>query len=100
MGAGRAGRERPSLTDVICRRPPDLEKRPCANTDVIPDSARIIITTHGEQAVHRMTNRSLTEETLTTGKAARHDLHQVLNLRIPGHGPSVLSLQQVTHVAV
>lgn len=100
MGAGKAGRERPSLTDVIRRRLPNLEKRPCANTDVIPDSARIVIMTQGEQGVRRMTNRSLTEGTLATGKAARHDLHRVLNLRTPGHGPSVLPLQQVTHVAV
>lgn len=28
------------------------------------------------------------------GKAVRHDLPQVLNLRIPGHDPSVLPLQQ------
>lgn len=63
---------------------PDLEKRPCANTNVIPDSTRILITTHGEEGVHRITDRSLTEETLTTGKAARHDLPEVLNLGIPG----------------
>lgn len=44
----------------------------------------------GEQDVHRMTDGSLTEETLTMGKAARHNLPQVLNLGIPGHNPSVL----------